>query len=196
MQVRVRETIRKIPAKYTRLQLTGIMFLALITSFTIGMFIPLPYDDAIRYADIYNAIVKHFMAREGFMGKVSFILLNNIRVMFIAILPLVGPLFTLYSAFNSGLVMNAVAIVEGKSRMFLYLITLIMPHTWIEFLSYAIVSAESLYVSIQLIKKTPLKDETFYILIVLLVSTGLLIIAAIIEVSSILFIKGSLTKLI
>ncbi len=181
---------KKILEKYkkqlltARIRLVLIMYIAMIIALILGLFTPLPSTYANYLAELYeNVIIKEFVARKSFLSKASFILLNNVRIMILAIVPFIGPVFIIYSSYNAGLILNAL-LITGRykvTRIQLLLSMLSLPHTWIEFLAFSLVAAESLFVSIGMLKHSKLKDEFFYMMLIVMLSLGLLIVSAIIE---------------
>ena len=171
--------------KSQRVKMLALVYATLLISLIVGLFIPIPINYAEYLVDIYKrTMVEEYVAKKGFMNKTFFILSHNLRVLILASAPVVGPILMYYSAFSAGMILNALVLTsEGKlSHVQVLLSSLSMPHTWIELLAFSLTTSECVIVTLQLLRKRPLKDEVFYMVVVLIISASLLLLSATLEV--------------
>jgi len=170
--------------KSQRLRLIALVYATLLASLAIGVFVPLPLSYAEYLADLYNrTIAREYLALRGFANKTLFILFNNMKVLILSSVPVMGPIFMYYTALSAGMVLNALAATSsGRVTHLQVLVTsLTAPSTWLELLAFSIVTSESILLSVQILKKGSLKDEAFYMAAALIVSSALLLISASVE---------------
>jgi len=171
--------------KSQRVKMLALIYATLLISLIVGLFIPIPIDYAEYLVDIYKrTMIEEYVAKKGFMNKTFFILSHNLRVLILASAPVIGPILMYYSAFSAGMILNALVLTsEGKlSHVQVLLSSLSMPHTWIELLAFSLTTSECVIVTLQLLRKGPLKDEVFYMVVVLIISASLLLLSATLEV--------------
>jgi len=167
-----------------RVRMFILVYVTLLSSLIIGLYIPIPLGYAEYLVDIYNkTMVREYMMRRGFTNKTFFIVSHNLRVLLLSSAPIVGPILMYYSAFSAGMILNALVLTSGGklSHLQVLLSTLSMPHTWIELLAFSLTTSECIFLSLQLLRKGTLKDEVFYMLVILIVSASLLLLSAILE---------------
>ena len=170
--------------KSQRLRLIALVYVTLLASLAVGVFVPLPLGYAEYLADLYSrTIAREYLALKGFVNKTLFILFNNMKVLILSSVPVMGPIFMYYTALSAGMVLNALATTSsGRVTHLQVLVTsLTAPSTWLELLAFSIVTSESILLSVQMLRKGSLRDEAFYMAVALIVSSALLLISASVE---------------
>ncbi len=170
--------------KSQRLRLIALVYVTLLASLAVGVFVPLPLGYAEYLADLYNrTIAREYLALRGFVNKTLFILFNNMKVLILSSVPVMGPVFMYYTALSAGMVLNALATTSSGRVTHLQVLvaSLTAPSTWLELLAFSIVTSESILLSVQMLRKGSLRDEAFYMAVALIVSSALLLISASVE---------------
>lgn len=170
--------------KSQRVKMLALVYVTLLVSLITGLFVPIPMDYAEYLVEVYKrTMMEEYMAKKGFMNKTFFIVSHNLRVLILASAPIVGPILMYYSAFSAGMILNALVLTSrGKLSHFQVLFSsLSMPHTWIELLAFSLATSECIIVTLQLLRKGSLKDEIFYMIVILIVSASLLLLSATLE---------------
>jgi len=116
---------------------------------------------------------------------------NNFSISVMMIIPFIGAILAAIIAYNTGQAFAAISIVRFGSNMGgkLFLLTMLFPHFWLEYISYGFATAQSiifLYVLIKAIKNKKydiLLTEFFITLLIVGIVAGLLLTGAIIEYS-------------
>jgi len=72
---------------------------------------------------------------------------NNLMHTLAMFTPFAGPFYGAYVLFSTGRVIAAMAAIQGSSPVQLLIYTLIFPHAWIEYASYALALSESFWVT-------------------------------------------------
>jgi hypothetical protein len=160
-----------------RLYLILLSLAAFLVAFFVGSATPLTQQEA-------NAIVREFSQAIGPNPTVAQIFRNNLTLCLLFFIPGFGTLFMAFVAYNTGVVLSAVALVSPSSpnALYLALLTLVFPWTPFEFAAYSLASGEGLMIIVSLIRRN-LRREARSLLIVLVVAVGLLALGAIIEVA-------------
>ena len=160
-----------------RLYLILLSLATFIVAFLVGSATPLTVEEA-------NAIVRDFSQAIGPSPTVAQIFRNNLTLCLLFFIPGFGTLFMAFVAYNTGVVLSAVALVypSSPSALYLALLTLLFPWTAIEFAAYSLASGEGLMIIVSLIRRN-LRREARSLLIVLVVAIGLLALGAIVEVA-------------
>jgi zinc-ribbon domain/Stage II sporulation protein M len=113
----------------------GITFAASLTPFFAG--------EQEHYTNLYNNV-------EAGLGPTIFqqwseIFLNNVQVALAGFVPAFGSLILSLSSYNTGRVIQAAAIHFGVSPSTFLTLLFILPHTWVEEVSYPLAGALGLY---------------------------------------------------
>lgn len=122
------------------------------------------------------------------VGGALAIFTNNFPLSLVMFVPFLGPLFSIFVMYNTGLVINAESITARPPLpgILVLLLLFVFPHTWMEFVAYSIAFSESIWLSRRIIQrkfKSELPNTLQFILIVLLI----LLAAAFVEI---LLFKG------
>jgi hypothetical protein len=113
----------------------GITFAAALTPFFTG--------EQQHYANLYNSM-------EAGLGPTIFqqwgaIFLNNVEVALTGSVPGIGSLFLGFASYNTGRVAQIVAINNGYPPYLLLALLFILPHAWVEEVSYPLAGALGFY---------------------------------------------------
>jgi hypothetical protein len=158
-----------------RLYLILVSLAAFLVVFFVGSAIPLNLQEA-------DAIVREFNRAIGTTPTVAQIFRNNLTLCLLFFIPGFGTLFMIFVAYNTGVVLSAYALIYPSSpnALYLALLTLAFPWTWMEFAAYSLASGEGLMIIVSLVRRN-LRKEARTALIVLGVTVALLALGAIIE---------------
>ena len=151
-----------------------------IISFFIGSTIPLDTD----YAE---ELEKQFMEKIQGIDEIG-IFYNNFLISLGMFIPVIGFFFGLYSGLSTGLVLNAISIVNDIEIVSLSVF--LTPFGILELVAYGIAMSRSFLLSYDLIKKKPWKKYLRILVIEALVVCVILIVAAYIEWAMIRSING------
>ena len=77
---------------------------------------------------------------------------NNLMHCLLMFTPFVGPFYGGYVLFSTGKALAAIASVQGTSPIMLFALTFILPHAWIEYISYALAISESFWFAVMIIR--------------------------------------------
>ena len=120
----------------------------------------------------------NYLTEEG--GIVQFIFGNNFMICLLMFIPIVGPIIGFYALFNTGIVINAIALVEGYPSSLVFAALFLTPVAWIEYLAYSIAISESVWLFRRFTQKKGrswLKITSIFIAI----CAALLLLGAIVE---------------
>lgn len=129
-----------------------------------------------------QAIVNELMDTYGANPSVTLILRNNLTLCLLFFIPVFGTAFMAFVGYSTGMVLSAVALVSPNptDSLILALVTLSLPWTWMEFVSYNIASSEGVMIILALIGRN-IRKEAKRLLMLLAVSVALLVLGAFVE---------------
>ena len=165
------------------------IFLVAFIITLIGSYIPLSSQDATTLSNQVNATLNEHKASNTLT---EYIFLNNFSICLLMFLPLAGAAVGMFILFDTGVALNAIATTQGYP-VWLGLASLIVtPVFWLEFASYSIAMAQSIWLIRRLIQagnsKVPqggrsiLWRELKWTLICIGTCAGLLAVGAVVEV--------------
>jgi hypothetical protein len=149
----------------------------------IGMLMPISPEEAELINNNLNQTVNS-LSQEG--GMIQFIFGNNFMICLLMFIPIIGPFLGFYALFNTGTVINAIAIAEGYPSTLVFIALFITPVAWIEYAAYSTAISESIWLFKRFLQKrtwSELKIACIFISICAI----LLLIGAIVE-TAIIFI--------
>jgi hypothetical protein len=125
------------------------------------------------------------------LQQVSFIFGNNFMICLIGFVPIIGPIFEFYVLYSTGVTITAYVTYQNlqASPMLLFASLFILPFTWLEFLAYSSAISESFWLTWQLMHRKG-KKEVRNSCIMISICAAILLVAAIIEVAMILYLRG------
>ncbi len=121
--------------------------------------------------------------------QVSFIFGNNFMISLIGFIPIVGPIFESYVLYSTGVIITAYVTYTNQpgSPLLLFLVLLVFPFTWLEFLAYSSAMSESFWLLWRLIQRRG-KGEIKNFCMMISMCAVMLLLAAIIEVAIISYL--------
>ena len=86
---------------------------------------------------------------------------NNVRIALVEFIPVVGPIFGVYTSYSTGVAIAAISQADSQSQMsgiVLFLLLMLTPIFWLEFFSYSLAVEESISLIVS-IRSRDLKRE-------------------------------------
>lgn len=158
----------------------------LIISFLVtamGMLVPISQEEAERINNNLNQTVNS-LSQEG--GIIQFIFGNNFMICLLMFIPLIGPLLGFFALFNTGTVINAIAIAENYPSAVVLLALFLTPVAWLEYAAYSTAISESIWLFKSFFQKR-LRSELRTACIFISICAVLLLTGAIVETLIIFF---------
>jgi len=178
---------RGVLSNYLRFKLMPITFTIFIVAFMAGLYSPLGRDDAVVLAQGLDKYMNDIRNIPTFSGKTYYIFMHNAQICILMFFPIAGFFISLYSAYFSGLTLNSMHLVKNIGRLVLLRHMFSAPSTWLEILSYSMVTAESLFTGIGMILRK--KTDFLYSFLFLILSESILLLSATIEVYYIIHVR-------
>jgi hypothetical protein len=116
----------------------GIMFAASLTPFGTG--------EQLHYTNLYNSTETSLRQGPTIFNQWSQIFLNNVQVALASFVPGFGGLVLGLSSYNTGRVIEVIGVINNVPPSGILFVLFILPHTWVEELSYPLAGALGLYV--------------------------------------------------
>ncbi len=155
----------------------------------IGAYMPLSSQDATTLSNQVNATLNQHRTNNTLT---EYIFINNFSICLLMFLPLAGAALGMFILFDTGIALNAIATTQGYPVWLGLASLIITPVFWLEFASYSIAMAESIWLIRRLIQagnsKVPhggrriLRGELKWLLLTIGTCAGLLAIGAVVEV--------------
>jgi hypothetical protein len=161
--------------------ITMLLIAIIVTAF--GMLMPISQEDAELINDNLNQTVNS-LSQEG--GIIQFIFGNNFMICLLMFIPIIGPLLGFFALFNTGTVINAIAIAEGYPSALVFIALFITPVAWIEYAAYSTAISESIWLFKRILQKRAW-NELRITSIFISICAILLFIGAIVETAIIFF---------
>jgi uncharacterized membrane protein SpoIIM required for sporulation len=145
------------------------------------------------YENQYNSLAPVLNATAS--SQVDAIFANNLKVATIELVPAFGLLLLGISIYETARVVEVIGVIKGVPVVFALVNLFILPSTWLELPAYAIAAAESVYLVYAIFlgfKKGPryfVRELRFLVVNIFLI-VGVLIVAAVFEVSEIQIATG------
>ena len=157
---------------YTMLFFIAVGFLLM----ALGSLVPVSQQTAQQITAPLNQTLNQNQAAGTLPQAIFF---NNFRICLIMFIPIFGPAFGCLSFFVSGYALGAISTLQGRPPLLNFSLLLITPHTWLEFIAYALAISESIWLLRRLTqgKISELKNTA----ILIGVCAGLLALAAVVE---------------
>ena len=112
----------------------------------------------------------------------SLIIGNNLSIALIAIIPIVGLFWMIFTLYSTGLAFSAIATVSDVPALFLILFTFITPFFWLEYIAYSLAMMEgTMIVYTLLIKRERIREELIITILIIGLMTLLLAFGALLE---------------
>jgi len=162
------------------------VFIVAILATVLGSFLPVSPQEANQISNDLNQTTTTLNAQGALT---SFIFGNNLFICLLMFIPIIGPAAGLFVLFNTGTVVGAIAISSGFSPALAFIALAITPVFWLEFISYSIAMAESVWLFRRLIQGRGLselrRNTTLFIAITtVMLASGALIETALISIGA------------
>ena len=151
----IRNIWKKSSTKRKRI-LSAIAILTIAVLITaLGMLIPTSQQEAEFINNNLNQTVNS-LTQDGRI--VQFIFGNNFMICLLMFIPIIGPLLGFYALFNTGTVINAIAIAEGYPSGLVFIALFLTPVAWIEYAAYSTAISESIWLFRRILQKQTWKE--------------------------------------
>jgi len=172
------EEEKKIEFPVSRLFLTLILMAVAIFVCMLGTFMPVDVKTA-------NETAQEFEKAREYIVSVPYVFGNNFMHCLIMFIPMVGVAYGMFIMFNTGYIIEMLAVAQGIPAPIAFISLFLLPFTWMEFICYSIAMGQSIILTFKLFKgKIREKFNETYRWITL--CAVILLISALIEVVLIL----------
>jgi hypothetical protein len=120
----------------------------------------------------------------GSEPSILIIITNNAMISLLLLIPVVGVFFLAFVSHNSGIILAAIAQVEGFNTIEVFVSSLLWPWSWFEIIAYGLAASQGIMLLIALLTRR-LHHELKILVIVGLACITLLSIGAVIEIVAI-----------
>lgn len=118
-----------------------ILIIAIVVTAS-GSLVSINQEEAEAINNNLNQTI-NYLTQEG--GMIQFIFGNNFMICLLMFIPIIGPLLGFYALFNTGTVINAIALAEGYPTSLVFTALFLTPVAWIEYIAYSIAISESVW---------------------------------------------------
>lgn len=77
---------------------------------------------------------------------------NNLMHCLVMFTPFLGPFYGVYVFFSTGRALASIASVQAADPVIIFALTFVLPHAWIEYVSYALAISESFWLALMIVK--------------------------------------------
>ncbi len=116
----------------------------------VGTFVPLSTEEAKMIADQVNSTITENRDIASLTGA---IFVNNFSISLLMFIPIVGPILGFSILFTTGTALGAISMVQGYPIWVSLLALMITPIFWLEFVSYSLGMAESIWLFRRLLQR-------------------------------------------
>lgn len=156
--------------------------ITLIVLVIAGAYTPVPRELLEERYKQYAELVKSlYLSQVSFDETVYRIFYYNVGSLAAFCIPLIGPLFALYTSLSVGLTLKAIAVAESVSLTRVLTSFFLAPSNWLTLLALSIALTESWWISLVLFRKKGLDVEL--VLAILVLAAALLLLSATLEVA-------------
>ncbi len=133
-------------------------------------------------AESARQMVEDFRELVAGINSASDIFLNNFAISLLMIIPVLGPIIGAWIVYNTGLIISSFASIEGINVILILILPVLTIYGILEFIGYGTMMSESILL-IYAIRKKGLRHELKILPIIIVISAGVLGLAAVIEFS-------------
>jgi hypothetical protein len=171
----------KMPHRRKRIVSIIMVFIVAFIATVIGSVLPIDSQTANTISTTLNQTLAQHQIDNTL---VQYIFLNNFSICLLMFVPIVGAALGLLILFDTGVALAAIATTQGYPVWIGLLSLVVTPIFWIEFVSYSLAMAESIWLFKRLISlKCPIvRRELRWLVIFIGTTAGLLALGAVIEV--------------
>jgi hypothetical protein len=141
---------RSASSKRKRIYSTVIVLLIAVLITIIGSLVPLNPQDAKKISDDLNQTLT---TNRDNGTLTEYIFLNNFSICLLMFIPVIGPLLGFLILFDTGVALGAVANVQGYPPILAFMLLVITPIFWLEFVSYSTGITESIWLFRRLLQR-------------------------------------------
>ncbi|MGE5555223.1 MAG: stage II sporulation protein M [Methanocella sp.] len=141
---------RNASTKRKRLYSVVLVFVVAVLAMALGSAITLSQAQAEFISDNLNRTLNEQRANNNL---IPYIFLNNFRITLLMFIPLAGAALGLLVLFNTGVALNALAMVNGYPAYDAFFSLMATPVFWLEFAAYSIAMAESIWLFRRLLQR-------------------------------------------
>jgi hypothetical protein len=141
---------RSISTKRKRVYSILFFLVVAIIALVIGSTVTFSHDDAVSRSNTVNQTLNKALASNNL---VQTIFINNFSLTLLMFIPLIGAGLGLYIMYNTGVALSAIATVQGYPAYLGIADLVANPIFWLEFVSYAIAMASSIWLIRRLLQE-------------------------------------------
>jgi hypothetical protein len=139
-----------IPTRRKRVYSILFFLVVAIIALLIGSTATLSHDDAVARSNILNQTLNRALASNNLTET---IFINNFSLTLLMFIPLIGAGIGLFIMYNTGVALSALSTVQGYPVSFAIEQLMINPIFWLEFVSYSIAIASSIWLIRRLLQE-------------------------------------------
>lgn len=158
-----------------RVLLALICTIILYIIFAIGSMTPVDIKSA-------RQMVENFRELVAGVDSAFDIFLNNFAISLLMLIPVLGPIIGAWIVYNTGLIISSFASIEGINVILFLILPILTIYGILEFIGYGTMMSEGILL-IYAISKKGLRHELKILPIIIVISAGVLGLAAAIEFS-------------
>ncbi len=163
--------------KRKRIYSIAAVFIVAFIVTIIGSYIPLSSKEALTLSTQLNETINQNKANNTLT---QYIFVNNFSICLLMFIPIVGAALGMFILFDTGVALNAITLTRGYPVWFAIANLMVTPVFWLEFASYSIAMASSIWLFRRLTQHR--WRELKWTLIFIGSCAGLLAIGAVVEV--------------
>jgi hypothetical protein len=134
-------------------------------------------EEATRLIDDLRALI-------GPEPSIFTIISNNVMISLLLFIPVVGVYFLAFVSHNSGIVLAAIAQIEGFNTVDVFISSLLWPWSWFEIVAYGLAASQGVMLLIALLTRR-LQYELKWFVVIGILCVTLLSVGAVIEIFAI-----------
>jgi len=166
----------------SRLVLTLTLLAVAIFICASGTFMPIDVETA-------NSTYQEFEKSKEYVVNVPYVFGNNFMHCLIMFIPAAGVAYGMFVMFNTGYVIEMLAVAQGMPAPLAFVNLFLLPFTWMEFICYSIAMGQSIILAFTLFKGK-IKHKLYETYKWITVCAIILLISALIEVLLILAVRS------
>ncbi|MEM0216644.1 MAG: stage II sporulation protein M [Candidatus Bathyarchaeia archaeon] len=129
-----------------------VFFILSIVITIFGALTPLSTDQAQQINQEMENLI-NILSDVGVLSKTTYIFGNNFMLCLSFFTPFVGPLIGVFVLYNTGVVIAAQSMSLGVSPTLTFMLLLIFPFAWMEFMAYSVAMTQSLWLTMWILKR-------------------------------------------
>ncbi|MCS7104674.1 MAG: hypothetical protein NZ954_03820 [Thermofilaceae archaeon] len=156
--------------------------ITLIVFVIVGAYAPAPRELLEEMYKQYTELVKSLYQSQAPSDETVYrIFYYNVGSLIVFSIPLIGPLFAVYTSLSVGLTLKAISVAESVNLARVLTSFFLTPSNWVTLLALSIALTESWWISLVLLRRRGVDLEL--ILAILALAAALLLLSATLEVA-------------